>query len=591
VTSRLNGWTLEAESGIIEVVDFFPAARHSRRTRPPAREAKRPAALLKYLPKPARLLAVDPVRLARGAKAWAVTNGIWWAASATAHVVLLSAVLLSLGKITTPPKEGEAPLFEANVDTELATPALDHFDVGATPLEPTELNTETLSLVDAPTIDASQATAESPETVDSGGGTGSAPSGGIGGLDQFAVKALGPGPLVRGSGLAASGTGRGRGAGGAGSGFGARGDKDARKAMVGGYGGTKATERAVAAALNWLARHQNPDGSWSLDGFTQYCKGAPCLGGGDAKSDAAATAMALLPFLAAGQTHHTKGPYRGTIESGINWLINHQKQDGDLSDGRTMYTHGLAAITLCEAYGLSKDSRVGLAAQAAIRFIEQSQVPATGGWHYYPPPEAVLGDTSVVGWQVMALKSGQMAGLTVNPATIDGAHKWLKLVAKGKSGGLFSYKPTTPASPTMVSVGLLCTQYLGAKRTEPSIQEGMTYLMNHLSSAQVRNCYYWYYATQVMHNLPGPEWDTWNRQMRRVLIDSQAREGCAAGSWDPARPTPDAWSDQGGRIMVTSLCCLTLEVYYRYLPLYKLDAESEPAKQTVSAAKGAKAKP
>jgi hypothetical protein len=79
--------------------------------------------------------------------------------------------------------------------------------------------------------------------------------------------------------------------------------------------------------------------------------------------------------------------------------------------------------------------------------------------------------------------------------------------------------------------------------------------------------------------------------MRRVLIDSQDKEGCAAGSWNPAKPTPDAWSDQGGRIMVTSLCCLTLEVYYRYLPLYKLDAESEPAKQTASASKGVKAKP
>ena len=34
---------------------------------------------------------------------------------------------------------------------------------------------------------------------------------------------------------------------------------------------------------------------------------------------------------------------------------------------------------------------------------------------------------------------------------------------------------------------------------------------------------------------------------------------------------PDAHGKEGGRIMVTSLCCLTLEVYYRYLPLYKLD--------------------
>jgi hypothetical protein len=74
-----------------------------------------------------------------------------------------------------------------------------------------------------------------------------------------------------------------------------------------------------------------------------------------------------------------------------------------------------------------------------------------------------------------------------------------------------------------------------------------------------------------MHNVPGPEWDAWNRQMRRILIDTQERSGCAAGSWDPARPVDDPWGNQGGRLMVTSLSCLTLEVYYRYLPLYTLD--------------------
>ncbi len=82
-----------------------------------------------------------------------------------------------------------------------------------------------------------------------------------------------------------------------------------------------------------------------------------------------------------------------------------------------------------------------------------------------------------------------------------------------------------------------------------------------------RNCYYWYYATQVMHHLQNSDWDTWNRQMRRVLIGSQIASGCAAGSWDP---TGHPHADKGGRLMVTSFNTLTLEVYYRYLPLYKM---------------------
>ncbi len=517
-----------------------------------------------------------PLHIALAVKAWAITNGVWWASSVTAHVVVLGSVLLLLGKVTSPPKEGEAPIFDANVNTEIAEQPIDHFDVGETPLEPTELNTETLSLVDAPSIDAETPMNDSADAVASGGGSASGATGGIGGLDQFAVKAIGPGPLVRGTGLAASGTGRGVGSGGAGNGFGARGDKDARKAMIGGYGGTKASERAVAAALNWLARHQNADGGWSLGDFPQNCKGEPCGGSGKTKADSAATAMALLPFLAAGQTHQSKGPYRQTIQQGIRWLIVHQNQkDGDLRSDSNMYAHGLAAITLCEAYALSKDSFVRVAAQGAINFIQQAQIPGTGGWHYEPAPKATLGDTSVVGWQLMALKSGKMAGLDVSDAAFEGSQKWLKSVSKSKGPGQFSYNPLTPATPSMTSVGLLCTQYLGTTREDPAIQAGMAYLMGHLPQPEQRNTYYWYYATQVMHNLPGPEWDTWNRQMRRVLIDSQIKDGCAAGSWDPELPKPDAWGDPGGRIMVTSLCCLTLEVYYRYLPLYKLDAKDK----------------
>jgi hypothetical protein len=108
----------------------------------------------------------------------------------------------------------------------------------------------------------------------------------------------------------------------------------------------------------------------------------------------------------------------------------------------------------------------------------------------------------------------------------------------------------------------------------------MSFFMANMPNPAYRNCYYWYYATQVMHNLPGPEWDRWNREMRRVLLETSEKDGCAAGSWDPTQPTKDAWADQGGRLMFTSIALLTLEVYYRYLPLYQLDAHDSMAAAT-----------
>jgi hypothetical protein len=178
----------------------------------------------------------------------------------------------------------------------------------------------------------------------------------------------------------------------------------------------------------------------------------------------------------------------------------------------------------------------------------------------------------VVGWQVMGLKSAMMAGIYVDHGIFELAKQWLKSCSSGAYGGQFCYTPGQGATPTMSAVGLLCHQYLGTQRNDPLMTEGIGVLMGNLPDNNARSLYYWYYATQVMHNVPGPEWDNWNRRMRKALIESQVKEKCAAGSWDPDKPSKDPWSEPGGRIMVTSLACLTLEVYYRYLPLYQLDA-------------------
>jgi hypothetical protein len=362
------------------------------------------------------------------------------------------------------------------------------------------------------------------------------------------------------------GTGKGIGSGGAGEGFNSRGMGN-RAAMLG-TGGTKQSERAVGAALNWLARHQNRDGSWSID-HTKMCKGGTCQGPGIHDSDTGATALALLPFLAAGQTHQSKGQYQQHINRGIQWLIRRQRPTGDLKSGpgSQMYSHGLAAIALCEAYGMTQDPQVGYAAQAAINFIESGQ-NREGGWRYTHGSDD--SDTSVFGWQAMALKSGQMAGLKVNPEVMQACRRYLDLCAGGDYKSEFSYAPRGNPTYTMTSVGLLITQYLGAKRDDPVIANGIDYLMTRKPDITQRNTYYWYYATQVLHNCPGPQWDEWNREMRQILIDTQEKNGCAAGSWHPQNPEPDAWGHQGGRLMVTSLSALTLEVYYRYLPLYTL---------------------
>jgi hypothetical protein len=508
-------------------------------------------------------------------KDWYWRDGRWYLMSAGAHG--LAFVVLALVAVNVSRRMNDAPELEAVQAEPPPDAKLQVFDRGEAILDPSELNTETLTMFEYKPVAAQDAKYYDDSAVfeEAGGGQKMDVKGpNLGGMGGFTDVKNVPGPALHGAGVGAGvGTGTSFGSGGSGSGFGGRG-KGHREAMAGVYGGTKATERAVAAAINWLARHQMAGGNWSLN-HTSACQNGHCSGPGSVNADAAATGMALLPFLAAGQTHKSKGPYREQISKGVYWLTTHQKTDGDLSSGafQPMYSHGIATIALCECYGMTGDDQVRNAAQRAVKFIENAQNKGTGGWRYMPGDE---GDTSVTGWQMMALKSAQMARLEVNHEALDNVGKWLKSVAKGTNNGKFSYLPTQDFMPTTTAIGTLCSQYLGVARDDPAMVEGIKYLLDNMPDAERdRNAYYWYYATMVMHNYLGPEWDRWNRQMRRVLILSQAREGCANGSWDPDRPSSDAWGSHGGRLMLTAFGALTLEVYYRYLPLFRIDPAGE----------------
>lgn len=518
-------------------------------------------------------------QIAQAAKIWLVTCGPWWATSASIHAAAICGTMWVLGpaKVRTP-VVSEAPTFE----TELPAKDQEHFDDEPLPahfsigeVQLTEIpDLTTSSLRSAETVDMPQDEQinGSPDEAfkESGGGYMAATNGMLGMLSG--MQAVGPGakmPLATGS-LAptAMGINNKLGSGGKGAGFKGRG-QGVRKAMVGGYGGTKSSERAVGAALNWFARHQNPDGTWGFLAYAQICKDGSCASTATLKTDLAATALGVLPFLGAGQTHSDRGPYRRTIAGAVYAIMNAQKNDGDLrGPGGSMYVHALCTLALCEAYGMSGDRVVGTCAQRAIHFIERSQDPVGGGWRYQP---GEAGDLSVVGWQIMALKSAVMANLTVSSTVVERANQFVRSVAVGAHGGQFAYQPGADPTPTMTAVGVLCTQYLGAGRDDPRLAEGAQYLLANPPVASVHGCYYWYYATLAMHNMPGPDWDIWNRRVRRAMLDSQVRYGCAAGSWSPQG---HSHCDTAGRLMVTSLNTLTLEVYYRYLPLYRSVAQN-----------------
>ncbi len=356
-------------------------------------------------------------------------------------------------------------------------------------------------------------------------------------------------------------------------------DPETKARLIRREGGTIESEKAVQAGLEWIARHQNPDGSWSLD-YHASCAEVPCPDETPTPSDTAATGLGLLPMLGAGHIHTDKeSRYRDNVKRGLDYLVSHQGPEGEIYTGGGInyrfYSHAIAAMALCEAYGLSKDPKLKLPAQRAINFIAKNQTTSDGGWRYYP---GQAGDTSVLGWQMFALRSAKLAGLDVPKRTIQGCRMFLDMVSADPARTTYAYTVGREATPIMTAEALLCRQYLGWSVDEPAMRKGAGIVYNHLRESSDRNIYYWYYATQMLHNLGGKEWVAWNKHIRDGLVSMQVKgNGCDRGSWSPMFPQPDRWGVRAGRLYLTSLSILTLEVYYRWLPLYRpIDGETDP---------------
>jgi hypothetical protein len=354
-------------------------------------------------------------------------------------------------------------------------------------------------------------------------------------------------------------------------GFGLRGGslEDKRRA-----GANDASENAVAKGLVWLAHHQSPDGRWSLSKYHAHNPACNCkdrnFETAVQDNDTAGTALGLLPFLGAGHTHKkAQSRYAGNVLRALQFLIGRQEANGNL--GGTMYGHALATIALCEAYGMSSDVKLRGPAQKAIQFIEYAQNSQTGGWRYAPRTD---GDTSVVAWQVMALRSGQMSGLYVKSQTLDLAKRWLDS-CQSDGGSKYAYVPGNAPTTTMTAAALLNRQYLGWGPRNPDLHKGCKYLLaaappaKPAKNAPLGQIYFYYYASQVMHHMGGEYWDKWHPLMRDFLLATQEKEGHRDGSWSPRGAD---FGNAGGRIYSTSLAILSLEVYYRHLPLYRRDA-------------------
>lgn len=347
-----------------------------------------------------------------------------------------------------------------------------------------------------------------------------------------------------------------------------------RKGALARYGkggpGGSATEAAVLRALRWLKKNQESDGSWK---------------GNKIPAPAAMTAMALLAYLAHGETPD-KEEFGPTVKKAIDFLLADQEADGHFKSRAQEthghdYTHPIATYALCEAYGLTQHPSIKDAAVKGITLVVRGQ-HANGGFNYNLDQSA-RDDTSYMAWCCQALKAAKMAGLESDVQDLEPAMKkailGLKLNAD-PSGG-FGY--TSPGRTGLSGAGALCMQLLGASRSG-EVKRTMDFLAACTFSFTTPKqqpyggdspIYYWYYITQAKFHDSPEVFTAWNKlfatELCRIqIVEKNAIEGPDGkmkdiGHWET--PIPNEFT--GGLVQDTSLCTLMLEVYYRYLPSFK----------------------
>ncbi len=315
-----------------------------------------------------------------------------------------------------------------------------------------------------------------------------------------------------------------------------------RGSKIGRYG-AGATEKYVVGFLRFMAMRQKPNGSWS-----------------DSTGE---TALALLTYLAHGDTPSQSVEFKETVEKAIRWLLedqittqdqlnklradskrkwpnkfnNHGYRQDNLGyfihRDAANYSHLVATYALAEAYAMTRIPDIKDALELAIPHITKGQ-NASGGWYYNMDATCPTSDSSYNSWAVQALKACKIAGIH-NPDIV----KALKKAVGGMKhvqnpNGSFGYLNTAKSQYTgLTAAAALVLQMLdegdspdGRKAIafmdswEPTFKKNKEMAGTNPGGGSPQ--YYCYYLSQVRFNLGDnhPSWKRWNAQQLKLYLAS-----------------------------------------------------------------------
>ena len=315
-----------------------------------------------------------------------------------------------------------------------------------------------------------------------------------------------------------------------------------------------AVESIYEEGIDWLAKTQNSDGTWSSSNH----------GNG-------VTALAVMALLSSGEDPNF-GPYAAHTRRAIRNLIAQQDPKTGYIPS-SMYHHGFAILALSEAYGAVDDSLlwqginssqnsnkdtqarargIGEALDLAVRCALTSQEGnPQGAWRY--SADAKDADTSIAGAVIMGLLAAKNAGIEVPQTSIDTALNYMR--KNTGNSGFVAYSGGLGGGGESMNRSAVATLVaaVGDQVDNPKYRATLNYITNNLEHEESGHPYYYiYYMAQALFQGDYDAWDEWNRTLVQRLERAQLENGSFGN---------DAYR--------TSMSLLSLALNYRFLPIYE----------------------
>jgi hypothetical protein len=305
----------------------------------------------------------------------------------------------------------------------------------------------------------------------------------------------------------------------------------------------------IERALDWLAREQSEDGSWTgatgykLNDRYEVTGRSPHVG---------VTALAGLAFLSAGHSP-AEGKYARVIRRAREFVVSRAQESGYITGFHTrMYSHAFAGMFLAELHARSPDKDLAkILTDAAV--LSVSSQGREGGWGYEPFAEGA--DITVTACILLLLRSAEKAGIRFRnlfDREADFEARALGYARKclAPEGVKYDLEDCTRATFGTNACGFACLAREG-EEGKTLAAEGIRHLVGTYPGKRAKGgcdlCHFFglFFATLFLHRADGTERDALRERMRREILAEQGEDG--------------AWSDDVGQSYATAMAVLVLE--------------------------------